>query len=737
MRCPGRSGWAWPSVGRVSGTSFGYRADIDGLRAVSILLVVAFHAGLVGFEGGYVGVDVFFVLSGYLITSLLVLEQQRTGRVSLADFVARRVRRLLPLAALVIATTVMFGFWLLPPVQRRILALDAVASSLYVANWRSAAQTTAYVDVRVADDLLLHYWSLSVEEQFYVVWPLLVVVVCWAARRWSVSIRGALTASISVVVVVSFVMSATLTDSLGPAAYYVTHLRVWEMGAGALLALLLPRVVSVPRRIANPLGILGAVVIVGSALVFGSETVFPGTAALAPVLGAIAVIVAGSSRGSWMSWLLARRPLPGLGRLSYAWYLWHWPMIGLSLLYVDRVGWAVSPGSTTAFAVVASLGVAWVSHILIEQRVRHATSLLGRRPSLALGLSLTLMPVALVVGLLQVRDTGDRAVAIPQIATATQLPTAAEATGGPVEQPDDELIASGGVSVAANPSSGIEGVPPVDPMTPAEAADDRVTLGARGCHSGGGDRVNVGAECVFGAPEGEVTIVLLGDSHAQHWLPALDVAGRQAGWRVLAWTKGSCPFLDVTVWDSRGGAVHSGCDRWYEVVTERLRAEAPIDLVLLGRSYRYEDLVVGRDGERVDRELAEEMWRVGAASTFSSLTQIAKVTVPLVDTPWAADDVPSCLSEQPERPERCAIDLAEGAGLDARLNRAERRAATDQVVFLDLTDLVCPGDPCQVVTPTGTIIYHDAHHLTQTYSTQLGPGLIDRLAPLVERAAER
>lgn len=734
---------------------------------MSILLVVAFHAGLVGAEGGFVGVDVFFVLSGYLITSLLLVEHARRGRVSIAEFVARRVRRLLPLAALVILTTVLLGLWLVAPVQRRLLALDAVAASLYVANWRSAAQTTAYTDVQVTDGLLLHYWSLSVEEQFYLVWPLLVVGVAWVARRWSISFTGMLVVVLAAVVTVSFAMSVWMTAPLGPAAYYVTHLRVWELGAGALLALSVQRVRGVPRRVADVLGVVGLLAIVGSAWRYGPETAFPGVAALVPVLGTVAVLVAGAGAGSWVSDLLSRRPLPALGRLSYAWYLWHWPAIGLSLLFVERRGWSVSPGAVTLVAVVASLGLAVVSHVMVEQPVRRAAWAQARRPALAMGAGMTLMPVVAVLVLVGVVDTGDRPVAVPGSAGPGSVvagapdrdpagpdpgPVADPGPDGdagpdrdPAPDPEGDPAPDPGPVADPEPTPGRPGTgdePPAVPelgerprsMTPAEAADDRVTLGRGECHSGGVDVVNVGVACVFGDIDGAVTVALVGDSHAQHWLPAFDVAGRSAGWRVLAWSKSACPFVDVTVWDPRADGPSWGCDRWYAEVLDRLGAEAPVDVVLLGRAAGYEQRVIGPDGDRLEGAEADDAWQRAAAATFGALDQVAGRVVVLRDTPWIRHDVPSCLSEQPDEPERCAFDLDASVGLDERLERAERAAADASVVFVDLNDLVCPDQPCQVVTPTGTITHRDFHHLTATFSAMLGPDVAERLAPIVAEA---
>ncbi|MEZ5166065.1 MAG: acyltransferase [Acidimicrobiales bacterium] len=355
-----------------------YRADIDGLRAVSILAVVLFHAGVTRFAGGYVGVDVFFVISGFLITGLLVKEVESAGRVSMRNFYARRIRRLLPLSVTVTITTLVLGLWLLAPVARDALVGDARAATLYFANWRFAAQTTAYSDVNVTDSLLVHYWSLAIEEQFYVLWPLLIVAGLGIARVLRRPVRSTLGVLLAALVALSFTASVVITADEGVGAYYLTHTRLWEMGVGAGLALVLTSSPRLPSRALDALGMLGLGMIAWAATTFDARTPFPGSAALLPVLGCAAVIVAGSQQDGVVSRALAARPFPFIGRLSYAWYLWHWPAIGIALLLRGRYWPDTNEHVITAAAVVVSFGLAWGSHIAIEDPMRHA-SLLRRR----------------------------------------------------------------------------------------------------------------------------------------------------------------------------------------------------------------------------------------------------------------------------------------------------------------------------------------------------------------------
>jgi peptidoglycan/LPS O-acetylase OafA/YrhL len=654
-----------------------YRDDIDGLRAVSILLVVAFHAGVTGVAGGYVGVDVFFVLSGYLITGLLVAEQRRTGRIALAEFFARRARRLLPMAGLVIVATLLAGLWLLPPLARADMVRDAGASALYLANWRFAGQVTAYSDAAVTDGLFLHFWSLAIEEQFYLAWPLLVLLVGLLVRRRPDRLPAVLGLVLAGLVVASLTTSIVLTRSLGPEAYYLTHARLWELAAGALLAVVLPRVPRPGRRLAEALGTLGLAAILFAALTFDAATAFPGWRALLPVLGAVGIIVAGTRDDTRTSRMLALRPLPSLGRVSYAWYLWHWPALGVAALWAGRHGVDDTSVTVTAVAVAGSLVLAMVTHVTVENPVRNARALKARPGrSLALAATLSGAPLLLGVAILGLADPG--------------------------EEP-----------VTAAPAG----------MTAREAAEDRVELPCAPVDDG----------CVYGDPRGERTVVLLGDSHAEHWLPAFDAAGRRAGWRVLEHTMGACAFVDVELWDYRRERPFEECAEWREDVLEELASD-PVDVVVLGRTYRYEGLVL--DDTRTlltDPDRVASTWEAGIRRTFTALEEVADEVVALRDTPWAPEDVPTCLSSAPARPGTCAFRVDAHAGLDDVLHHAEVAAATERVSFADLTTTVCPEDPCPAVTDDGVVIFRDRHHLTQTYARSLAPAVEARFMRSAER----
>lgn len=343
-----------------------------------MLAVVFYHSGVRGFGGGYVGVDVFFVISGCLITQLLLLEIDGSGLDSV-DFYARRVRRLLPAGLVAVVATVAMQAWRASPEELGGLFADGVSAATYTSNLHFIATAFAYFDAGVEHDPLTHTWSLGVEAQFYLVWPLLVAVL--AGRR------TALAASFALLMAASFAASVLLTRSNLPLAFYGLPTRLWELAAGALLAL--PHR-PLPPRLGQVLAIAGLAAI-GLAVVWLDRTTpFPGWIAVLPVGGAAAVVLGGGAPGV-ADRLLTWPPLQAIGRLSYSWYLWHWPL--LTLLH------RFAPGAGLAWrlaAVLVALGVAMASYRLVELPVRRSPQL-ARRPVLTLGLGLGAIALGVAV----------------------------------------------------------------------------------------------------------------------------------------------------------------------------------------------------------------------------------------------------------------------------------------------------------------------------------------------------
>ncbi|MBV8857736.1 MAG: acyltransferase [Acidobacteria bacterium] len=329
-----------------------FRPDLEALRGVAILLVVAYHAGVPGFSGGYVGVDCFFVLSGYLITGQLA----RAGKVKLAAFYARRARRLLPAFTLALLGTVAAAYFLRAPLEQNRIANSALFSAGYLGNLYFAHEATDYLRQGAAANPFLHLWSLGVEEQFYMLWPLLVMLGLKTGR---------LRRTVVVTLVVSFALSLVLTHYRQPWAFFSSPTRAWEFAAGAVVTLSIA-----PTR--RRLGLLGFLLLVASGFLFGDGTTFPGVAAALPVLGTALALTGGEGSAFDLGWLR------WLGKLSYGWYLWHWPAIVLS---------GASSVAGKALMALLALGLAWVSFQLVESPARRRLS--GKLRPLAVGLALS------------------------------------------------------------------------------------------------------------------------------------------------------------------------------------------------------------------------------------------------------------------------------------------------------------------------------------------------------------
>ncbi|GAB3999788.1 hypothetical protein GCM10029992_29600 [Glycomyces albus] len=400
-----------------------FRPDIEGLRAIAVGLVVLGHAGFPFLDGGFIGVDVFFVISGFLITSLLLRELSGTGRISVVGFYARRATRLLPMAATVTVATLAAAWLWLPPARLESIAGDALASSLYAVNYRLAVEGTDYLNAEQDPSPFQHFWSLAVEEQFYLVWPLLLLAVALLLRRRPELVRDGLTVVLIAIAGSTFAASAVLTPDDPVWSYFGLHTRGWELAIGALVAVGASAFARAPRPLAAALMWGGLAAVVWSALAFDESTVFPGTAAAVPVLGTAAAIAGGcASPRLGAGGLLALPAFQVLGRLSYGLYLWHWPilMIGPAALGLEATV------RLNLVLAAAALGLTAITHEVIENPVRFA-KFFKRLPWRGVGLGLALTgstaALAFAAGSVLAPDaTGDGApVAVPEAATVQEL----------------------------------------------------------------------------------------------------------------------------------------------------------------------------------------------------------------------------------------------------------------------------------------------------------------------------
>ena len=665
-----------PERARSRGRGSRFRPEVQGLRAVAVLLVLVYHLNPELLPGGYVGVDVFFVISGFLITSLLLREVREHGRVSLAGFYVRRVRRLLPAATVVLLTTGAASLVLLPVTRLGDTAWQMLASAAYVENLYLADQTMDYLAAETAPSPVQHFWSLSVEEQFYLVWPLLFVL-------WALFARGrlrVLTMALTSVFAASLVCSVILTGSGDPSAYFLPTTRAWELAAGGLLAVFLADR-ELPRPLRPLLGWAGLAAVGASAVFYDSGTPFPGYAALLPVLGCVAVIAAERSEGPSAATVLSTGPARFVGDISYALYLWHWPLIVFALVLLERD--TLGPLGTVAVAAT-SLLLAWLTKLWVEDPVaRHGLVRTGRG---ALSVALVgLLAVAAVsatalvrVERFQVSDfdpelhVGPKALGLPSPEGASMYPS-------PIGAEDD---------------------------TP-EAYDD-------GCHAGF-DRRDPSDPCFYGPADAETTVALTGDSHSTQWFPALDEVAKDRGWRLAVFNKSACAFTAAEV--GREGEPYEECQAWNQAVVEEIEDMEP-DLVISSSSVA--GLPHGlQPGPEARDAMAEGMVELWEEVTASGIPLVA-----IRDTPRTTSDVLDCLAKNADDLSSCDRPVADALERDDPQELAVREV--EGAAMVDLNDLICTDHTCPAVVGN-VVVYRDSHHLTETYARLLSDDMGTRI----------
>jgi peptidoglycan/LPS O-acetylase OafA/YrhL len=658
----------------------GYRPDIEGLRAVAIGAVLLCHAGLSFAAGGYVGVDVFFVISGFLITRLLLGEVGRTGTVSLARFYARRVKRLLPLSALLLASVGALSLILFSPVRAGEVSADIVSCATYTANWHFAAQSVDYFAQDVEPSPVQHLWSLAIEEQFYLAWPALLLGITWLWRRRGTSARPVLGVDIGAILVLSFAFNLRYVADQPAAAYFSTFGRAWELGLGALLAVLGD--LRLRRLPALLVGWLGFGAIVYATLAFGAETRFPGTAALVPTLGAAALILAGASReaqGRWSSAaLLSLPPCRYVGRISYSWYLWHWP----ALIFAAAIWGTLSPLAGLAVVAASWLPTA-LGHTLVEEPFRRSKRLVALpRRALVLGLGCTAVALGSALLLVDLQPT---------------LKTA----------PSSEVKGALALKTEAIPQRRAVAVRP----NPLKAWADRGQLYRDGCLVGiTGTNSN---RCVYGDLEGLRTLILFGDSHAMQYFPPLEKVAEKNHWRLIALTKAECTPAEVEVKSMVEDREYSQCDAWREKELGRIEEAGRSTTVVMAGDTAYTPY--GGDGEELSGQAAADAMEAGYLATLSRLRGAGLRTVIIKDTPAAPDEVPACVSEHLDHLASCDFRHHHAWEKEFEVRAAER---APDAHLIDLTPEICPRGICRAVIGNA-LVYRDDSHLTATFAHTL------------------
>ncbi|GAA1865718.1 acyltransferase family protein [Brevibacterium marinum] len=676
----------------------GFRADIQGLRALAVGIVLLYHLWPNRFVGGFIGVDVFFVISGFLITSHLIKSPPKNWR-DVADFWARRIRRLLPASLLVLFFVGVSTFLVAPQSIWVDTGRQIFSAALYVVNWDFANSSVDYLAADNAPSPVQHFWSLSVEEQFYFVWP----VIIGLAFLLGAKIKRARTVvgfTVVGIFIASLIFSVWYTVVQPAMAYFITPTRMWELAAGGLVAVFVIYVR--PKRLpfSSLVGWAGLAGIVAGTFLIRADMPFPGYIALVPVVSTALVILA-DSRGRYSVLpLLSLRPAQFLGDISYSVYLWHWPLIVLVPYLSEKVGATENLGRLDkAVIILFSLAVAWASTTWVENRFRK-TSLL-RSPKRTFGFAIVAMALVSTLGLSQMW-VSDRI----------------------VEQNEDKL------EIAMNDPDSCLGAAALLPsakdnpkcddmdslmMEPAAAKDDKSKAYADGCWAS--EPYTDRPECTYG--DGKKHVALVGNSHAGHWLPTLERLAEKNDWTITTFLASNCSISTLPQ-DLGTPEGVKGCQDYSKWVEDRTTS-GEFDAVIT--SERQSTPLDGKSWEETEREAPE-----GHRKILQSWIDAKLDVVVVRDTPYPGGDdiqVPDCVAKHEDDLEKCSGTPESWHWMDP-LAASARTMDSKNLSIIYPEDWFCPDGRCEPVIG-GVITYFDTAHITATYAKTLAPQFDDRL----------
>lgn len=682
------------------------RLDIQGLRALAVTLVVVFHLFPTVLPGGYIGVDIFFVISGFLITGHILREIETTGRIRVTEFWARRIRRLLPASLLVLLATLVMTMTVMPPNTRSQNYGDIGYAAGYILNWRLAANSIDYLNATSPPSLVQHYWSLSIEEQFYLVWPILIAITIGIAALLRRPSRRFILGALAAVFVLSFAFSVFETARLQPSAYFLTTTRAWEFALGGLVAMI-PAAGFVPA-LRGVVSTVAAGAIGASAFLFGSTTPFPGAIALIPVAATALLIWCGDGRES--EWRFApqrlshNRAVQFLGDASYSIYLWHWPLI----LVIAAIAPASAEWQRAALVVPVTIFLARLTLKFVENPVRRAPGLLEQR-----GLTFALSG-ALIAAIIAVSST--------QIASIQRE----------VEQKQAEIESplSGEEGASESPLAGLQlciGAYAIlndcdDPyaydssaIDPAFAQEDKPWrwINER-VAEGECTQKTVGTfperSCSF--PGDGKQVLLIGDSHADQLAAPLSHVAENAGWGLRLESRSACAVFTVPAEGQSQDA--SRCAEWGTQLLDSIAAESKVDVVIVS---------VRLDGTEV---------QANAYPGLTRLLESGKQVIVVRDTPaigfFGPDGKrltgPECLLAQGEVDDACS--WTERQDSNWLVSAAEKL----DLGVLDTRQILCPKGTCHTIIGD-LVVYTDDNHLTGMFALSMSGWLTEELGPLI------
>jgi peptidoglycan/LPS O-acetylase OafA/YrhL len=699
-----------------------FRADIQGLRALAVSVVVLAHAHVPGLAGGFVGVDVFFVISGFLITQLLLREVAETGRLSLSSFYARRARRILPAASLVLVATAASSVLLLGYVRAEAVLRDSVWSAFFAANVKFGRDNTDYFSADSPPSPLQHFWSLAVEEQFYLVWPALLLGIVLVVRglnrrrseratlgdlrsrrgRGPVTVRRTALLVVGVLAGGSLAWSVRLTAEQPAGAYFSTCARAWELAAGVCCAALVPRTSLIRGRLADVLAWGGLLSIALSVAIYSESTPFPGYAAVAPVVGtALLIATRGGSAHRGPARLLTNRAAGRLGDWSYSLYLWHWPLL---VVAADWAGRPLRLNERVALVAVA-VALSAATYSWVENPMRRARFLSG---ATVRGLAVYPAALALTLGAVVVAQHQiDREALAASAVPAVTVDNFGSAARPRFQLSDDPAVAL----VQASTLAALNDRPVPGRLSPSllDLQQDVADVGA--CDYA----TSTHELCERGTVGSDKVMVALGDSHARAWIPALETIAERDGYAAYYLVKQGCNPGEIV--PDVGYGPYTGCVEWRDWALGQIRRLHP-DLLFVA-----DDLPPGvvEGGSTVnDPAAVADAVGQGLRDTIDDLTASVGRVVVAGDAPGMPELPGDCLSARDATLGDCVFRRDDEAKLLFRAQRDAARATGAD--FVNTLPWFCFRGWCPAVVGS-TVTYRDTEHVTTAYSAQLAAPL--------------
>ncbi|WP_226582044.1 acyltransferase family protein [Halobacillus litoralis] len=650
-----------------------FRPEIEGVRAVAALLVAVYHIWLGSVSGG---VDVFFIVSGYLITTSLLSRMVREGKINIQEYLLGLGRRLFPVAFTVILFILVGSIWIMPQAQWKQIIAEGFSSSLYFQNWQLAFSSVDYLAQNNQASPFQHFWALSIQGQFYVTWPLVIFLAYYIARKvLKTPVRKTLLGVLGLMFTVSLSYSIYKTAVNQPWAYFDTFARVWEFSLGGMLAILIPYL-SFKKPVSIVMGWLGLAIIVCTGMVLPVSSVFPGYVALLPTTGVMLVIISAENTGRFgVDKFLGSKPLMKFGSISYGFYLWHWPLLIFYYTYFDTN--TISTLAGIAIILITCV-LAYVSVHFIETPVR-SLSVKTSKKKIVTALTVFMIPVLVVNLSWDLLSNQSKAYTVEDYPGARAI------------------------------SDNVEPAPDKDPFPSTIQVQEQLPAfyDNHDCFSYTSEpEMKV---CSRGETENpDYTVALVGGSHSGHWFPALKELSDDLNLQIDVYNKDACRFSD----DDFDGLLNESCMEWNEEVLAAL-LEDPPDLIFTTSTVNSQPDVP--DGYIKQWEKLE------------GVTEILAVR----DNPRMEVDTPLCVDES-DQLEECSVPRDEALSEVVPWETAE--GVSDNVTFADLSDYFCGEDVCKPVIGN-VIVYRDEHHLSTVYSRTLAPAVKEHLVPALEKEA--